>query len=151
MGSRQNGIPEHSVTTNMTEQEVQDKILHFPDGIPGFPDLRDFLLVDFHEDGIFQQLQSIEDPAVAMIVCVPWLFRPDYAPVLSDAEQAELALERPDDAIVFVPVSFDPADKQVFLNLLGPFVVNGTTRRGLQLVLTGSEYSARTPLELDVA
>ena len=86
-----------------------------------------------------------------MIVCVPWLFQPDYSPVLSDAEQAELELERPDEAIVFVPVSFDPDAKQVFLNLLGPFVVNGSTRRGLQLVLTGSEYSARTPLALDVA
>lgn len=151
MGAHQSGIPEHSVTTDMTEQEVKDKVLHFRDGIPGFPDLRDFLLVDFHEDGIFQQLQSVEDAAVSMIVCVPWLFQPDYAPVLSDAEQAELELERADDAIVFVPVSFDPEDKQVFLNLLGPFVVNGSTRRGLQLVLTGSEYSARTPLALDVA
>ena len=151
MGSSQNGVPECSVTTDMTEQEVREKVLHFPDGIPGFPDLREFLLVDFHEDGIFQQLQSIEDTAVSMIVCVPWLFHPDYAPVLSDAEQAELELERPEEAIVFVPVSFDPDAKQVFLNLLGPFVVNGSTRRGLQLVLTGSEYSARTPLSLDVA
>lgn len=139
------------MTTNLNEQELSEKILHFPDGIPGFPELHRFLLVDFHEDGVFQQLQSLDDPDVAMIVCVPWLFAPDYAPVLGDAEQAELDLARPEDAIVFVPVSFDPGEKQVFLNLLGPFVVNGTTRRGLQLVLTGSEYSTRTPIQVNVA
>lgn len=137
-------------TTHPTDSDVAEKILFFPDGLPGFPELHRFLLVDFHEDGIFQQLQSIDDPDVAMIVTVPWLFMPDYAPVLGDAEQAGLELERAEDAIVFVPVSFDPDDKQVFLNLLGPFVVNGTTRRGLQVVLTGSEYSPRTPIEIDV-
>ncbi len=139
------------MTTNLTETDVQEKVLHFRDGLPGFPDLHRFLLVDFHEDGIFQQLQSVDDPDVAMIVTVPWLFQPDYAPVLGDAEQSELALERAEDAIVFVPVSFDPDEKRVFLNLLGPFVVNGATREGLQLVLTGSEYSPRTPIEIDVA
>jgi len=145
------GPPERMVTTNPTDQDLMEKVLFFPDGIPGFQDLHRFILVDFHEDGIFQQLQSIDDPDVAMIVTVPWLFQPDYVPVLGDAEQAELELERSEDAIVFVPVSFDPDDKRVFLNLLGPFVVNGTTRRGLQLVLTGSPYSPRTPIEIDVA
>ena len=138
------------MTTNLTDQEVEEKLLHFRDGLPGFPELQRFLLVDFHEDGIFQQLQSVDDPDVSMIVTVPWLFRPDYAPVLGDAEQAELELDRAEDAIVFVPVSFDPDNKKVFLNLLGPFVVNGHTRRGLQLVLTGSTYSPRTPIEIDV-
>ena len=138
------------MTTHLTEPEIEDKILLFRDGIPGFPDLHRFLLVDFHDDGIFQELRSVEDPDVAMVVCVPWLFAPEYAPVLGDAEQAELELETAEDAIVFVPVSFDPENKQVFLNLLGPFVVNGSTRNGLQLVLTGSEYSPRTPIEIDV-
>jgi flagellar assembly factor FliW len=143
--------PERQVTTtHSTDEDLAEKILFFPDGLPGFPELHRFLLVDFHEDGIFQQLQSVDDSGVSMIVTVPWLFMPDYAPVLGDVEQAELELERAEDAIVFVPVSFDPDEKQVFLNLLGPFVVNGSTRRGLQVVLAGSEYSPRTPIEIDV-
>jgi flagellar assembly factor FliW len=125
-----------------------EKALHFPDGLPGLPDLERFVIVELRADGAFQQLQSLDNIDVSMIVCVPWLFFPDYAPVLSDVEQAELGLASADDAVLFVPVSFDSETRQVFLNLLGPFVVNAKTRVGRQLVLTGTDYSTRTPIEL---
>lgn len=131
-------------------EALLEKALHFPDGLPGLPELENFVVVELREDGAFQQLQSLDDIDVSMIVCVPWLFFPDYAPVLSDLEQAELGLETADDAILFVPVSFDPESRQVFLNLLGPFVVNAKTKVGRQLVLTGTDYSTRTPIELPV-
>ena len=129
-------------------KDVLEKALHFPDGLPGLPDLEHFVIVELREDGAFQQLQSLDNVDISMIVCVPWLFFPDYAPVLSDMEQAELELESSDDAILFVPVSFDRDSRQMFLNLLGPFVVNAQTRKGRQLVLTGTNYSTRTPIEL---
>ena len=129
-------------------KDVFEKALHFPDGLPGLPDLEHFVIVELREDGAFQQLQSLDNVDVSMIVCVPWLFFPDYAPVLSDLEQAELELESADDAVLFVPVSFDTDSRQMFLNLLGPFVVNAKTRKGRQLVLTGTDYTTRTPIEL---
>jgi flagellar assembly factor FliW len=125
-----------------------EKALHFPDGLAGLPELDRFVIAELRVDGAFQQLQSLDDIDVSMIVCVPWLFFPDYAPVLSDIEQAELEIESADDVILFVPVSFDSETHQVFLNLLGPFVVNAKTRVGRQLVLTGTDYSTRTPIEL---
>lgn len=132
------------------DQQLADKVVHFPDGLPGFPELERFVVVELREDGAFQQLQSVDDPEISMIVCVPWLFFPEYAPVLSDAEQAELEIESATDAVVFVPVSFDAVSSQASLNLLGPFVVNSKTRKGRQVVLTGSEYSVRTPIDLAV-
>ena len=141
----------------MTEQSSADaaeasdlfeKALHFPDGLPGLPDLERFVIVELREDGAFQQLQSLDNIDISMIVCVPWLFFPDYAPVLSDIEQAELELETADDAILFVPVTIDSETREIFLNLLGPFVVNVKTRKGRQLVLTGTDYSTRTPIQL---
>jgi flagellar assembly factor FliW len=136
-------------TNNQSEHKaVLEKALHFPDGLPGLPDLENFVIVELREDGAFQQLQSLDNTDVSMIVCVPWLFFPDYAPVLSDIEQAELELETSEDAVLFVPVSIDPDTRQIFLNLLGPFVVNSTTRKGRQLVLTGTSYTTRTPIEL---
>ncbi len=125
--------------------------LHFPDGLPGFPDMKQFVLIEFREDGAFQELRSVDDPDVSMIVCVPWLFFPEYAPVLSDEEQEELGIESQDDAVVFVPVTFDERDRQVSLNLLGPFVVNSRTRRGRQLVLADSDYPVRAPIALPSA
>ena len=137
-------------SSHSTEGDDQH-VLTFPDGIPGFPDLERFMLVELVEDGAFQQLQSLEDPDISMMVCVPWLFFPDYAPVLTDAEQEQLGIEAQEDAIVFCPVSFDEATNQVFLNLLGPFVVNAKTRIGRQLVLAGSDYEVRAPFDLTAA
>lgn len=134
--------------TELGHEILQGKLVHFLDGIPGFPNLERFVVVELRDDGAFQQLQSVDDPDISVIVTVPWLFFPDYAPVLSDAEQEELELESADDAVVFVPVSFDAGSRQASLNLLGPFVVNSKTRRGSQVVLTGSEYSVRTPIDL---
>jgi flagellar assembly factor FliW len=124
-----------------------EKALHFPDRLPGLPELEHFVIVDLREDGAFQQLQSLDNVDVSMIVCVPWMFFPDYAPTLSDIEQAELGLETADDAILFVPVSIDSETRQMFLNLLGPFVVNAKTKVGRQLVLTGTDYTTRTLIE----
>ncbi len=126
----------------------QDQILEFEDGIPGFPSCRRFALVDLAEDSAFQLLQSIDQTEVAMVVAVPWLFFPDYSPELSDLEQQELAIRRAEDAVIFCPVTLDKERDTVYLNLLGPFVVNSKTRQGRQLVLTDSGYPVRASVDL---
>ena len=128
---------------------LEEKIVTFPDGLPGLPEYERFVLVEVVAEGVFQRLQSIDDPDVAMYVCVPWLFFPDYAPELSTTEQEDLSIERPEDALVFCPVTLDPDAHRVYVNLLGPFVVNAATRRGRQLVLAGSDYPTRAPIQLE--
>lgn len=121
--------------------------IHFPSGIPGFPHLTRFALVEIVENGAFQLLQSLEDEDVAMVVCVPWLFFPDYAPNLSDEDQEALGLERPEDAVVFCPVTIEPESDLVHLNLLGPFVVHRKTLIGRQVVLADSDYPLRATVD----
>lgn len=136
------------MTTDQAPPEAGEDALVFPDGIPGFPGLTRFALVELVEEGAFQLLQSVEDENVAMVVCVPWIFFPDYAPVLSDDDQDELGLERPEDAVVFCPVTLEPESNVVHLNLMGPFVVHRDTHRGRQVVLADSEYPVRATVEL---
>ena len=127
---------------------AEDQLLHFPDGIPGFPEAHRFLLVSLSDESAFQQLQSVDDPALSLIVCVPWIFFPDYTLELTDDEQDELGIESTDDAVVFCPVTLDAPAQRVYLNLLGPFVVNINTRRGRQLVLAESNYPVRAAIDL---
>ncbi|HVL99730.1 MAG TPA: flagellar assembly protein FliW [Egibacteraceae bacterium] len=125
-------------------------ILEFPDGIPGFPSSRRFVLSDLTEDaeGPFQVLQSLDDPTLSMVVSVPWPFFPDYSPRLDETDRAVLELDDPEDAVVFCGVTADPDNGTVFLNLLGPFVVNARTLRGRQVVLTDPQQPARAPVLL---
>lgn len=132
----------------MTDSEPQ--IILFEEGIPGFPDVRRFVLTDIVPDGVFQVLQCLDDPSVSLVVAVPWLFFPDYAPELSDLDQAGLELEGEEDAVVFCPVTIDTEQGRAYMNLLGPFVVNARTLKGRQVVLTDSDHPLRAALPLAV-
>ncbi len=130
----------------MTEQDPP--VLSFPDGIPGFPGATRWVLTDLVDDGAFQLLQSVDDPDLAMVVGVPWLFFPDYAPDLDDEEVRALGITDPEDVVLFCSVTVPEEGESPTMNLLGPFVVNRHTRVGRQLVLGLDDAQVRTPLPL---
>lgn len=125
------------------------EVITFEDGIPGFPDHREFVIVNFVQDGAFQVLQSVADQNLSMIVASPWLFFPDYEPELTSLDQDGLALHDSAEAVVFCPVTISGGS--LYMNLLGPFVVNATNRLGRQVVLVDGQYEVRTPIPVQVA
>ncbi|HWH31233.1 MAG TPA: flagellar assembly protein FliW [Egibacteraceae bacterium] len=138
-----------SASGTATAPEVaEDQILWFPDGIPGFPYSHRFVLVEMAPDSPFQILQSADEPDVSLIVTVPWLFFPDYDFELSELEQRELGITSEEETVVFSAVTLDGEHHRVYLNLLGPIVVNTTNRRGRQVVLVDSDLPVRAPVEL---
>lgn len=132
----------------LTVEELEASAIHFRDGIPGFPEATRFTLVSEVEDAAFQLLQSLDDPDVALIVTVPWLFFSDYEPEISQLEVDLLELTGPEDAVVFCPVTLSAEEDLIYVNLLGPFVVNVNQRIGRQLVLVDSDYPTRAPIDL---
>jgi flagellar assembly factor FliW len=130
-----------------TENRAAALVLHFAAGLPGFPQLRRFELVPFGgDDSPFSLLQSFDEPEIAFVVIPPALFFPEYEPVLDDDTADRLGLNTAEDAqlLVIVTVGARPEDSTV--NLLGPIVVNRTTREGVQIVLDPDVYSLRQPL-----
>lgn len=125
---------------------TEPAVLRFPDGLPGFPGATHFVLTDLTEDGIFQLLQSVDDPDLSMVVSSPWLFFPDYAPELSDDDERALGIERQEDVALFCSVTADADEDRLFVNLLGPFIVNADTLVGRQVVLTDQEWPVRAPI-----
>ena len=128
---------------------AEDLVLTFEDGLLGFTDAQHFVLVDIVEDGAFQLLQCLDVDGLEMVVGQPWLFFPDYAPVIGDEDQGKLGIESPEDALLFCSVTL-PEDEDAVptMNLLGPFVVNRHTRIGRQVVLHDEEqYPVRARLE----
>jgi flagellar assembly factor FliW len=122
----------------------ESKILTFPGGLLGFPDIERFAVVDAGDGDTYFWLQSVDDPQLAFLAAVPWAFFPDYEPVLSDADQEALDLTTAADATLFCLLTI--TEEAVTANLLGPLVVNSRTREGRQVVLGDSEYSTRTAL-----
>jgi len=126
--------------------------LHFAGGLPGFPDVRRFVLVRLgDEHSPFSVLRSLDDgpdiaPAVEFVVTHPSLFFPDYEPEIDDDIAARLELKSADDALLLVIVTVTDPVAASTANLLGPIVVNRHTRAAAQAVLGNSGYATREAL-----
>lgn len=137
-----------AMSVTAVEEATEDKVLHFRDGLPGFPRSNRFVLLDLAEDSAFQILQSLDETDVSFLVAVPWLFFPDYDFELSELEQRELGINQADETVVFSPVTIDAEQQTIYLNLLGPIVVNASNREGRQVVLVDSDLPVRAAVEL---
>ncbi len=113
----------------------EDQVIDLPDGLLGFVAMTTAVLVPVDDDGLFFWLQSVDDPALAFLVLTPWPLFPDYAPELSDADQAALDLADASDALVLCLVTSHVEPRRFTANLLGPVVVNQRRRLGRQVVL----------------
>ena len=134
-------------TERFGELEVDDeRVLDFPEGLPGFREARRFVMVEVPENDVFFWLQSLDDPSLAFLCTVPWPFFPDYEPELPETDQEALELTEASDAMVLCLLTVRREEQEVTANLLGPLVVNQRTRTGRQVVLADSTWPLRAPL-----
>lgn len=125
-----------------------DKLIYFPKGIIGFPDLKDFALIHDEEKGSdsIHWLQSIQEPAFAMPVMDPLLVCPDYNPEADDELLNNLGEIKPDDLLVLVTVTVPSDLTQVSVNLKGPIVINAGERKAIQVIAEGDTYQVKFPI-----
>lgn len=120
--------------------------LHFPDGVIGFPELKQWALLPAGgDDARFKWLQSLDDGSVAFLIVNPAHFFPDYAVEQSEDQVRKLELTCEDDALVVCIVTAGLG--KCTLNLKGPLVLNSKTRVGCQVVLPDAEYGTRHPID----
>ncbi len=111
-----------------------DDVLTFPQGVPGFEGLREFLLVTRDECAPFLFLVSLEKPEMAL----PLLPLDVAAAGIAPVTQMVAALgEAGEDALgYYAVVSIGVDARDVVVNLRAPVVVNLDTRLGCQLILS---------------
>ncbi len=132
-------------TSRFGELEVDEaRLLVFGDGLLGFPDQRQYALVQTGQGSGFYWLQAVEEPDLAFVVCDPRLFVADYQVPVKLEELQGIELTEPEKAQVFVIVN--KVNGLLTGNFQGPLVVNVDNRRGRQLVLSDKRYSTRHPL-----
>jgi flagellar assembly factor FliW len=124
----------------------EDQIITFPEGLPGFPGQRRFVLVDLQEGSPLKFLQSVDDPDLTFLVAEPLTFFPDYRVLVQPEDLAPIALEVPEQGMVVAIVSVPEDFKQATVNLKAPVVINPETALGRQVILEGEDYGVRTPL-----
>ncbi len=124
----------------------ESAIVHFPEGLLGFEELRQFVFIDAEEFRPFVWFLSIDNPEVGFAVAEPHYFSAaSYEVSLSEADEGLLELSEGDSIALFVVVSIDDRGREITGNLKGPIVFNTRNRLAKQLVVYGSAYSVRQP------
>jgi flagellar assembly factor FliW len=126
------------------EYDPEQTIL-FAEGLIGFEELRRFVVIPNQKEGPLFWIQSVEDPRVAFIVTDPSQFFCDYEVVPDKVEKEKLGIKEGDDCFVLTVVTVHP-DKSITLNLTAPVFFAPASNRGLQVILEGTPFQARTQL-----
>ncbi len=125
--------------------EVDDlRFLNFPRGILGFPDDREYALIQTGENSAFYWMQAVHRPELAFVVCDPRMFLADYKVAIKTEDLTQIGLADTHGSQVFIIVN--KVDDALTGNLQGPLVINVATRVGKQLVLSDKRYSTRQVL-----
>jgi flagellar assembly factor FliW len=131
-------------TTRFGEIDVPEgDVIHLPSGLIGFPELKQYVLLDHDKDSPFKWFQSIEDGAIAFVLIDPLLFNPEYVAEVTDAELAELDVQSEEDLVISVIVTVPSNPQNMTANLKAPLIFNLKNRRGKQVILNTSTFTTR--------
>lgn len=133
------------------EVEIEDsKIINFPNGIIGFPDLTRFTLIHDEEEesgkNTIRWLQSVDEPGFAMPVIDPLVVCPDYSPSVDETKVADIGDVKDEDVLVLVTVTVPHDLTKMTVNLMGPFVINTESMKGVQTIVENSDYPVKFPI-----
>ena len=137
------------MTRAFGEIEIDEsKVIEFPGGIIGFPDLKHFVLLYDEEQGsnTVKWLQSVEEPGFAMPVLNPLIVKEDYNPSVDDELLKPLGEMNDEDMIVLVTMTIPHEIEKMTVNLRGPVIVNSATCKGCQIIIESDEYKVKYPI-----
>ena len=128
---------------------AEEKIITFPGGIIGFPELTQFTLIHDEEKGVgagIRWLQSMQEPAFAMPVMDPLLVKEDYNPEVNDELLEPAGNINVDNMLVLVTVTVPSDITKMTVNLRGPIVINAEEKKACQIIVDGDEYPVKYPI-----
>ena len=123
----------------------ESAIIRFDNGIIGFDDYRDYVLLDIGEDGPspFRCLQSTEESSLAFILFDPFVVRPDYEVSIDDEAAAALSIDGSEDIVILAIVVVPEDVKMMSMNLKAPIIINARDNKGVQYIVDGGDYNVR--------
>jgi flagellar assembly factor FliW len=124
----------------------KEDIIAFPSGLPGFEKNKTFVLVQIPEYLPFEWLVCVDGSRLRFAIVNPLTFRTDYTPAMTKGHLEDLAIEKPEDILLYsiVTIAENPMDSTA--NLLGPVIINKTKRLGKQIIFDDDRYSTQEPI-----
>jgi len=134
-------------TVSFGDLDVPDeKVITFKEGLPGFPQIHRFAILEAEELKPFQSLQALDEPPISLLIINPFLVDPAYEFRLADADMEDLSSTNSTELAVLAVATIPDDPALATLNLMAPIVINDKARLGKQVILHESKYSVKHPL-----
>ena len=134
-------------TINFGKLDIpEDKIINFQDGLPGFPQIHRFAVLELEELKPFRYLLALDDPPIALYIINPFMVDPTYEFRLTDSDMEDLKSKNSAELAVFTVATIPEDPSQATINLMAPIVINEKDCCGKQVILHESNYSVKHPL-----
>ena len=116
-------------------QVEEASVIEFPEGILGFSNLRQFILLENENSEPFKWLQCVSEPALALPVVDPLRIFPNYSDSPAPEDLVSVQSDSPADVVTFVVaiIPKDPLESTV--NLKAPVIINFKKMIGRQIIL----------------
>lgn len=134
-------------TTRFGQVELNSEdVLTFHEGLLGFQDLRQFVLLDDPNDDIFAWLQSCELPSIAFPVLEPEIFGHKYNVNFNrtDLESLKMQAGQVPAYLNIITIPDDPT--QMTANIKAPIVINLDQKIARQCVLQDNNLAIKEPI-----
>ncbi|WNB92718.1 flagellar assembly protein FliW [Bacillus sp. NEB1478] len=120
----------------------ESDIIHFDQGLPGFEEEKQFVLLPI-EESLFFVLQSVSTKELAFFTANPFMFFKDYDIELPESVQNLLKIKNESDVMIQVILTINDPFEKTTANLQAPLVINDKVNLAKQVVLTNSQYQIR--------
>lgn len=124
----------------------QNKIIAFPQGIPGFEENKRFIILRPDEEIPFSFLQSVDNGDLSFIITNPFWFYKDYEFDLPLNEQIQLKVQHKEELEVWSIITVRDNIKEATLNLQAPVIINNKDKLGIQVILHETDYHTKHKL-----
>jgi flagellar assembly factor FliW len=132
--------------TTQLKLKSKEAVIHFDEGLIGFSECKDFILMENESLVPFRLLQSLEFPNIGFLVLEPTALINNYYERVPEKDWESLGVGGMVKPLAFVIVVIGQTAETSTGNLQAPLLVNYHRMTGKQVILTDSGFSVRHPL-----
>jgi flagellar assembly factor FliW len=125
------------------EKIAKSDMIHFPEGIPGFENIKDYILFADEEVPFIMTLQSAKTEHPSFIVVDPYCVLTDYKPILSQADKSFFQVTDTDSLKFLLLTVLTDNMQNTVINLKSPIAIHPENNSAKQVILENNDYPIR--------
>lgn len=131
----------HHGVINYSEEDI----IFFKNGLPGFEDLKKFIVFPLKDNDSFSIIHSIEED-LGIILISPFMVKENYEFKLEENIVEELKIKEPNEVMVYTTVTLNSNIEKITTNLKAPIVINRFSKLGKQIIIDNESYKIKEPI-----